>query len=154
MNDQARLQTPFGGLGISCQDEVLTGVEFLAPGAQALAPRTPFAREVCAQLTAYLADAAFRFDLPLKLQGTPHQQRVWQAMCAIPCGQARSYGDVARELHSSALAVGQACGANPIPVIIPCHRIVGKAGIGGFANHREGHLLDIKRWLLAHEGAL
>ncbi len=154
MDHQAKLQTPFGVLGISCTEEALTGIAFLAPGAQAQLPRSAFAREACAQLAAYLNDRDFRFDLPLVLQGTPHQRRVWQAMCAIPRGRVRSYGDVARELGSSALAVGQACGANRFPVIIPCHRIVGAAGIGGFANHRDGYLLDIKRWLLAHEGAL
>jgi methylated-DNA-[protein]-cysteine S-methyltransferase len=154
MDYQARLQTPFGVLGVSCTDEALTGIAFLAPGVKPLPPRAALAREACAQLAAYFGDPDFRFDLPLKLQGTPHQQGVWRAMCAIPRGRVRSYGDVARELHSSALAVGQACGANRIPIVIPCHRIVGKSGLGGFANHRDGYLTDIKRWLLAHEGAL
>ncbi len=154
MDDQARLHTPFGVLGISCSDEALTGISFLAPGSTPFAPRSALAREVCAQLRAYIDDAGYRFDLPLKAEGTPHQRKVWQAMCAIPRGQVRSYGDVARELGSSALAVGQACGANPIPIVIPCHRIVGRSGLGGFANQRDGYLLDIKRWLLAHEGAL
>ncbi len=154
MDYQARLQTPFGVLGISCAGEALTGISFLAPGVASQAARTGVAREVCAQLRAYVADPGFRFDLPLRTAGTPHQQKVWQAMCAIPPGEVRSYGKVAAQLRSSALAVGQACGANPIPIVIPCHRIVGASGIGGFANHREGWLLDIKRWLLRHEGAL
>lgn len=154
MDFQARLKTPFGMLGIRCADGVLTGIEFLALGTKAQAPRDAFAREVCAQLEAYFADPDFRFTLPLRIGGTQHQQKVWRAMRAIPRGQVRSYGDIAAQLHSSPLAVGQACGANPIPVVIPCHRIVGRSGIGGFANHRDGYLLDIKRWLLTHEGAL
>lgn len=154
MDYQAKLKTPFGMLGIRCAGGVLTGIEFLAPGAQAQAPRDAFARKVCAQLEAYCADPDFRFDLPMQTGGTQHQQKVWQAMRAIPRGQVRSYGEVAAQLHSSPLAVGQACGANPIPLVIPCHRIVGKSGLGGFANHRDGYLLDIKRWLLAHEGVL
>lgn len=72
-------------------------------------------------------------------------------MLAIPRGQTRSYGELAAQLKSGAQAVGQACGANPIPVIIPCHRVVGKSGLGGFMRHANGAPLDIKRWLLAHE---
>lgn len=154
MDYQARLQTPFGVLGIACDDEALNGIDFLAPGARPFTPRTEFARAVCEQLSAYLTNPDFRFSLPLLIGGTSHQQSVWDAMRAIPPGQVRSYGDLAAELHSSPLAVGQACGANRIPIVIPCHRIVGKSGIGGFANHRDGYLLDIKRWLLHHEGVL
>lgn len=82
---------------------------------------------------------------------TPHQKKVWQAMLAIPAGQTRTYGEIAVELHSCAQAVGQACGANPIPIVIPCHRVVSKSGLGGFMKHGSGAPLDIKRWLLAHE---
>jgi methylated-DNA-[protein]-cysteine S-methyltransferase len=153
MEYAAKLKTPFGALGILCNDEALTGIEFLAPGTEALRPRNAVARLACEQLSAYLADPDFRFDLPLDFCGTPHQSRVWQAMRAIPRGQVLRYGDIAARLHSSPLAVGQACGANPLPIVIPCHRIVGKSGIGGFANQRDGYLLDIKRWLLAHERA-
>lgn len=154
MDYQAKLKTPFGMLGIRCTEDALTGIEFLAPNAKPQAPRTEFARKVCDQLEAYCDDPDFRFDLPLSTGGTTHQQKVWQVMRKIPRGKVKSYGEVAQALNSSALAVGQACGANPIPVVIPCHRIVGKSGLGGFANHRDGYLLDIKRWLLAHEGAL
>jgi methylated-DNA-[protein]-cysteine S-methyltransferase len=154
MNYQAILQTPFGALGILCNDKALTGIEFLAPGTAALNPRNAVVRLACEQLSAYLADPDFRFDLPLEFSGTTHQMKVWQAMRAIPRGQVQSYGEIAARLHSSPLAVGQACGANHIPIVIPCHRIVGKSGIGGFANHRDGYMLDIKRWLLAHEGVI
>lgn len=154
MDYQARLATPFGMLGIRCAEDALTGIDFLAPDAEPQPPRTVFARKVCEQLDAYIADADFCFDLPFSTRGTAHQERVWRVMRDIPRGQVQSYGAVAQQLHSSALAVGQACGANPIPIVIPCHRIVGKSGLGGFANHRDGYLLDIKRWLLAHEGAL
>ena len=154
MDYQAKLKTPFGMLGIRCTDEALTGIEFMMPNTRPQASRSALAQQVCEQLGAYCADPDFHFDLPLAFEGTPHQRKVWQAMRKIPRGQVRSYGDVAVQIKSSALAVGQACGANPIPVVIPCHRIVGKSGIGGFAHHRDGYLLDIKRWLLAHEGAL
>lgn len=147
----AKLTTPFGVLGILCMEDALTGIDFLAPGTLPQAPSSPFAQAVCKQLAAYFDNPDFHFNLPLKLKGTTHQSKVWQAMCAIPRGQTRQYGELARELASSARAVGQACGANAIPIIIPCHRVVSKAGLGGFAHHRDGYELDIKRWLLKHE---
>lgn len=151
---QAKLLVPFGVLGIQCDDTALTAIDFLPRGEQALAPHAMLAREACAQLEAYLADPGFRFDLPLRTGGTTHQQKVWRAMRAIPRGRVKSYGEVAAALGSSARAVGQACGANPLPVVIPCHRIVGASGLGGFAHRRGGWLLEVKGWLLAHEGAL
>ncbi len=147
----AKLTAPFGVLGILCEDNALTGINFLAPDTLSQAPINPFAQAVCKQLVAYFNNPDFHFNLPLKFNGTTHQSKVWQAICAIPRGQTRQYGELARELASSARAVGQACGANAIPIIIPCHRVVSKAGLGGFAHHRDGYEPDIKRWLLKHE---
>jgi methylated-DNA-[protein]-cysteine S-methyltransferase len=113
----------------------------------------PLAREVCAQLQAYLADPDFRFDLPLRPHGTPYRHRVWQALLEIPSGRTESYGELAQRLDSAPRAVGQACGANPIPIIIPCHRVLARNGLGGFMNHAAGKPLQIKRWLLEHEHA-
>jgi methylated-DNA-[protein]-cysteine S-methyltransferase len=154
MNYQAKLKTPFGVLGIQCTDEKLTGIAFLPPQVKPLPPSNALAREVCKQLSAYLADSNFHFDLPLDLVGTDHQRRVWRAMLKIPRGQVRTYGDVAKEMKSSPRAVGQACGNNPVPVIVPCHRIVGKHGLVGFMHHSGGRATDIKQWLLQHEHAL
>ncbi len=152
MDYQAKLKSPFGVLGIHCTDDTLTGIEFLAPGTKPQLPRNAFAKEVCEQLSAYFTHADFRFNLPLKLGGTEHQNKVWQAMRAIPRGQVRTYGDLAAQIASSPRAIGQACGNNPVAVVVPCHRVVGKAGLGGFMHHSGGYALDIKRWLLAHEG--
>ena len=148
---QAILSTPFGALGICCEDMRLTGINFLASDTLPQVPVSQFAKTVCEQLVAYLNDPNFTFSLPHKLSGTAHQSKVWQAMCAIPRGQTRQYGELAKQLASSPRAVGQACGANPIPIIIPCHRVVSKTGLGGFSHHREGYELGIKRWLLTHE---
>jgi methylated-DNA-[protein]-cysteine S-methyltransferase len=147
----AKLIAPFGVLGISCENGLLAGISFLPAGEPPQEPESDFALAVCQQLSAYFNDPDFRFNLPLKPAGTNHQRKVWQAMCDIPRGQTRQYGELALALHSSAQAVGQACGANPIPIVIPCHRVVSKVGIGGFAHHRDGYELDIKRWLLKHE---
>ena len=151
MNYQAKLTVPFGVLGICCTADALTGIDFLHAGEKPQRATGAFAATVCEQLLRYMENPDVQFTVPLKLNGTPHQLKVWQAMSVIPPGKTRSYGELAAELKSCAQAVGQACGANPIPIIIPCHRIVSKTGLGGFARHTGGDLLDIKRWLLAHE---
>jgi methylated-DNA-[protein]-cysteine S-methyltransferase len=148
---QAKLPVPFGVLGIRCTADALTGIDFLPASEKPQRATSAFAKSVCEQLLCYVEDPSARFSVPLNPGGTPHQNKVWQAMLAIPRGETRSYGELAAELRSGAQAVGQACGANPIPVIIPCHRVVGKAGLGGFMRHASGASLDIKRWLLAHE---
>lgn len=151
MDYQAKLYTPFCMLGIRCTDDALTGIDFLPAHEKTKAPENACADQVCRQLLNYLENPAAVFSIPLNPGGTPHQQKVWQAMLVIPRGQTRSYGELAAELHSGSQAVGQACGANPIPIIIPCHRVLGKSGLGGFMKHASGAPLDIKRWLLAHE---
>ena len=148
---QAKLTVPFGVLGICCTGDALTGIAFLPASEKPQRPISAFAKTVCEQLLRYFENPDVRFSVPLELNGTPHQQKVWQAMCDIPRGETRSYGELAAELKSCAQAVGQACGANPIPIIIPCHRVVGRSGLGGFMRHASGASLDIKRWLLAHE---
>lgn len=148
---QAIIKAPFGVLGICCTENLLTGIDFIAVDAEVQSPQNQFSKTVCKQLSAYFDDPDFQFTLDLKISGTPHQAKVWQAMCAIPRGETMQYGELARELSSSPRAIGQACGANPIPIVIPCHRIVSKTGIGGFAHHRNGYQLDIKHWLLTHE---
>ena len=154
---QACLRTPFATLGITTTDTHVTGVRFLAPTVPAKAPkRDSIAHLACVQLQAYLDNPDFRFDLPYRLSGTRHRLEVWEAMLRIPAGKVLTYGEVARELGSSPRAVGGACGANPIPVIVPCHRIVGaNRSLGGFMGASgEGFETGIKRWLLEHEGAI
>jgi methylated-DNA-[protein]-cysteine S-methyltransferase len=151
MNYQAILHTPFAMLGIHCSADALLGIDFLPMSTAAQQPNSAVAHAVCAQLREYVRDPDAAFDVPLALQGTIHQQKIWRALLAIPRGETRHYGELASELHSAAQAVGQACGANPIPIIIPCHRVVSKTGLGGFMRHADGVSLDIKRWLLAHE---
>lgn len=152
----ACLRTPFATLGITTTATHLTGVRFLAPGTPAKAPKAgSLAHLVCVQIQHYLENGKYAFDLPLQLSGTHHRLAVWEAMQRIPAGGTRTYGDLAKELRSSARAVGGACGANPIPVIVPCHRVIAASGrIGGFMGAKtEGFELGIKRWLLEHEGA-
>ncbi|MGC2520001.1 MAG: methylated-DNA--[protein]-cysteine S-methyltransferase [Burkholderiales bacterium] len=149
---QAKLPAPFALLGIRTEGDVLTEIVFLPKAGSALAPGDRLAARACAQIERYLDDAEFRFDLPLATLGTPFQRRVWAKIAAISPGRTRSYGEIARELRSAPRAVGQACGENHFPLVIPCHRVVAAGAIGGFAHRQAGFPLAVKRWLLAHEG--
>lgn len=154
MDYQAKLSAPFGVLGIRCTESALTGIDFLSACEEPQRAIGALAETACEQLLQYLGNPDMQFSIPLELQGTSHQQKVWQALRAIPRGRTRCYGELATELQSCAQAIGQACGANPIPIIIPCHRVVGKADLGGFMKHADGDSLNIKRWLLAHESII
>lgn len=151
-NYQAKIRIPCAVLGIRTVDDTLSGVEFLSLQETLQAPNDAFTHLVCQQIAAYLRDPDFSFDVPLLLSGTPHQSKVWQALRTIPRGQAQTYGALARQLGSSPRAVGGACGDNPIPLFIPCHRVVAQKSAGGFMHHASGAPLDIKQWLLQHEG--
>jgi len=111
---------------------------------------TPLLRMASDQLAEYFAGKRAAFTLPLRVEGSAAQQAVCNAMCAIAQGETRTYGDLARDLGLSAQAVGQLCGGNPIPVIVPCHRVLGATGLGGFSA-RGG--VETKVWLLRHERA-
>ena len=150
----AKLEGPFAVLGIRTRAERLTEIEYLPLGAATLKPIDAFSREACRQLRAYFRDAEFRFDISFEWQGTGYQQRVWEAIRAIPRGHTLSYQEVAHQIGSAPRPVGTACGANKIPLLIPCHRVVGSGGLGGFMHSRTGKPLEIKRWLLRHEGVL
>lgn len=148
------LDTPPGRLGIRLQGGRVVRVDWLAQGRQTRAPATAFARRVGAEFAAYFRDGGFRFTLPVTIPGgTPFQQRVWRALADLPPGAVRTYGELARSLGSGARAVGNACRHNPLAVIIPCHRVVGANGLGGYAGHTRGAGLERKRWLLAHEAS-
>ena len=149
---QAVVAAPGFALGVQCSDEEITAIDFIEPRPEQ-APATPLAAEAVRQLRAYLANPGFAFGLPLRPAGTTFQRRVWEQISAIPTGQTHTYGQLAKCLKNAPRAVGQACGANPYPVVVPCHRVVATGGgLGGFARERGGFLLDVKRWLLKHEG--
>ena len=149
---QAILIAPFAMLGIRTEEDWLTGIDYLSLDTSPLEPQNPLAREVCQQLNEYLINPNFKFDLSLHIGGTTHQRKVWQAIQTIPSGLTRSYADIATQLHSAPRAVGQACGANRLPLVIPCHRVIAKnGGLGGFMNASDGIPIVIKSWLLRHE---
>ena len=152
----AIVAAPFGAMGIRSADGALQELVYLPAHYAEKAPQDAVSEQVAVQVVRYFADADFRFDLPLASAGTAFQRKVWDSIRAIPRGGVRTYGQLAKLLESHPRAVGQACGANWFPLVIPCHRVTGAAGLGGFANHDDEHgfHLGVKRWLLRHEGAL
>ncbi len=148
----ALLSTPVGLLGVVLDGDMLVAVERVDESPLVAEPQEPLAAEAIRQLEAYFNNAQFSFDLPLLLVGSEFQQAVWRQLQQIKPGQVKTYGDIARELNSSPRAVGGACRANPLPVIIPCHRVVARNGIGGYGGATAGQKLQQKRWLLTHEG--
>jgi len=155
MNYDAILPAPFGALGVRINGETLIGLEFLPPGTPLQDTNQPFIKQIADQLAAFYADPEYRFTLPMAPNGSAFRHKVWQALANIPAGSTRTYGEVARQLGSGPRAVGQAVGDNPIPIIIPCHRVIAADGsLGGFMHSRTGYSQDIKRWLLRHEHVL
>jgi methylated-DNA-[protein]-cysteine S-methyltransferase len=148
-----RLPTCVLGLRISLKGEIQE-IHFLPPETQLDSPSAPLIQRFIAEIAAYRDNPAHAFSLPLAQRGTAFQQRVWQSIRAIPPGQTRHYGELAYYLDSAARAVGQACGANPFPLVTPCHRVLAKSGLGGFAHAQNGWLLETKLWLLQHEQAI
>ena len=138
-------------VAVATHDERVVEIRFLPPGSSEVPPTNALAERAARQLERYRDDPDAKFDLPVVVKGSTLQRAVWDAMCAIPRGKTRTYGDIARELRADARDIGQACGDNHLPLVIPCHRVVAADGIGGFGHASGGYLLEVKRWLLMHE---
>lgn len=164
------VSSPLGSLTVTATETAIVKLDWGSRGASRpsfAADETPataanLLAEAARQLEIYFRDGKFQFNLPLEPAGTDFQRAVWDFMLAIPAGRTRSYGEAASAVTSvsaanaetntpNARAVGSACGANPIPVIIPCHRILAAGGDAGGYSGKGG--LETKRWLLRHEGA-
>jgi methylated-DNA-[protein]-cysteine S-methyltransferase len=150
----AKLRAPFSALGIRSSGSHITDIAFLPLKEKESAPADALSERTMRELNRYLDDPQFSFTVPILPHGTLFQQRVWRALQAIPVGVTQTYGDLAKRLKSAPRAVGGACGANPVVLIIPCHRIVAQHSLGGFMHAGDGEPLSIKRWLLKHENAL
>jgi O-6-methylguanine DNA methyltransferase len=160
------LDTPIGVLWMACSEQGICKVLFPSEGAKAVLDRwiavhmpaheltttSALLERASAELSEYFAGTRHEFTLPLDFQGSSFHQRVWLALTQIPYGHTVSYGNLARSLGApkAARAVGAACGANPVPIIAPCHRVLGSDG----SLHGFGGGLPVKAWLLRHEGLL
>lgn len=160
---ETRYATPFAVLGIVTDGKVLTSVRYLPRSTAQAAPQDRVAERACREIERYLADPDYLFTLPYRLEGTSFQCRVWREIEKLrekPCGKncpikTITYGVMAQRLRSGPRAVGGACGANPIPLIVPCHRVLAAGGgLGGFMGGKDPFPLSVKRWLLRHEGIL
>lgn len=145
---QVSLHTPVGDITVSALDDAIVALDW---GWSSMHTPSPLLERARDWLNGFFDGDTGAPDLPLRPDGSAFQKRVWEAMTAIPSGRTRSYGELARELDSAAQAVGNACGANPIPILIPCHRVVGASGLGGYSG---GDGLGTKTALLRLEGAL
>ena len=153
------ISAPFGRLGV--QTELVDGslmiskIDYLPPNAALIPPGNALAKAFLKQCTQYFNDASSIFDVPLKPAGTAHQQKVWNTTLGIEAGKTITYGEIAKKIKSGPRAVGTACGANPYPLVTPCHRVVSAQGLGGFMKEDSpGFYRQIKIWLLKHEGVL
>ena len=140
-------------VGVKTRDERVVEIRYLPHSSSVISPKNPLAERAAKQLERYRDNPDTTFDLPLLIEGSELQRGVWDAMCAIPRGRTRTYGELARELGADARDIGQCCGDNKLPIVIPCHRVVAADGIGGFGHATSGYLLEAKRWLLMHEAA-
>jgi len=143
--------SPVGPLTLFEHDGKIVAVEWGWPP-ETIEPPSPLLECARDQIEAYFDGRLKEFDLPLDPAGTPFQKKVWQALAAIPFGATRSYAELAAELGTAPRALGGACGRNPLPILIPCHRVLAtKGGMGGYSG-MDG--IETKRFLLTLEGAL
>ena len=149
MTEALTVPSPVGPLTLFTDGTAITRVSFADRGSDS---DHPLLQEAATQLADYFAGRRQDFDLPFDTSGNDFQSRVCRAMSAIPQGQTRTYGEIANDLDSSARAVGRACGANPIPVLVPCHRVL--AANGGLGGYSGAGGLKTKLFLLKHERAL
>jgi methylated-DNA-[protein]-cysteine S-methyltransferase len=153
----AMVPAPFGGIRLSASAGILVGIDVVpAHAVENDGAGPPWAdgslREAAEQMLRYLKQPGSDLVLPMRLQGTPFQQRIWQELREIPAGRTITYGSLAKRLETGPRAVASACKSNRFPIIIPCHRVVSADGLGGYCGETEGPMLEIKRWLLRHEG--
>jgi len=149
---QAIFSLPVGKLGVQTRNNKLVGLSFLDNKTPDIAPENDLAKKVIKQIRLYLKDPGWEFDLPCESDGTTHQNAVWAQLKKLKPGETITYGEMADALESGARAVGNACRSNPLPIIVPCHRVIAKNDIGGFDGDRKNGKVSIKSWLLKHEG--
>ena len=159
MRWDAIIEFPKMKVGIATRDvdgnPCVAGIRYLPLATGSQSPENALAERAVRQLEHYREDPDAKFDLPLLIEGSAFQRRLWDALREIPRGRTLTYGELARKMggtdFESARAVGQACGDNRLPIVIPCHRVVAADGLGGFGHATDGFLLEAKRWLLMHE---
>jgi len=147
-----RVTFPFAVLGIRTYKSALIGLDFLPKGSLEEFSNSAIGHQVRDALFEYLDNPRNSHDVVLASEGTDYQKRVWNAIRDIPLGEVRTYSELALQLNSSPRAIANACRRNKIPILIPCHRVIGKNNLGGYFGETKGDMLAAKIWLLEHEG--
>ncbi len=154
------VNSPVGYLGLQLDGQTLIGIEFLGRRLSSTQKTclnklsNASVERIQSSLNDYFLNPENARPPVTSLNGTEFQKKVWRVLAQIKSGKTRTYGDIAGEIKSSARAVGNACRRNPIPIFIPCHRVVSASGRGGFMGKTSGEAMDIKEWLLANEQSL
>jgi methylated-DNA-[protein]-cysteine S-methyltransferase len=145
------LPSPIGQLGLNISTKGIQRLFYIQSKQDSCIPITGFGATVHRQIMEYFELQRTEFDLPIDIQGSIYQHKVWREVAKISYGESQTYGDIAKAINSGPRAVGNACRHNPVPIIIPCHRVVKKGGIGGYCGSVGGKEIQQKDWLLRHE---
>lgn len=147
---QETTPSPLGNIQLTFNDDKLISINYTATKSNNQ-PQNQLTTKTINELNKYFNNPNYKFNIDLELNGTPFQQKVWQALQKIPTGKLVTYGDLAKQLNTSPRAIGNACRSNPIPIIIPCHRVVAQNDLGGYSGKQHGKMMNIKKWLIQHE---
>lgn len=145
------LPSPLGMLGLDLSEKGVRRLSYLDSRLDPQLPESGLAFSAYQQLNEYFELTRTDFDLPIDIIGTEFQNKVWEQVSRIPFGESRTYGEIAKTILSGPRAVGNACRSNPVPIIVPCHRVVKKNQLGGYCGSLEGRQIQHKDWLLKHE---
>lgn len=154
----AVIKSPIGNLAVVCRGQKkleITSIQYLLTKTPSKTPSDPAEKTLILSLQKdlekYWQNPKHKFTVPLAPEGTSLQKRVWKALQKIPSGKTITYGELALQIGTGARVIGNACRKNPILILIPCHRVVAKNGLGGFGGDTSGKLIDNKKYLLRHE---
>lgn len=145
------IDSPLGKLGLTIVGSTLVGIQFLPSSTPLLVAQDLSARKIVAAIQNYFCNPKLQFKFKVQAQGTPLQQKIWRTLQKIPCGKTITYGELAQKISTSPRVIGNACRHNPIPIVIPCHRVVAKNTLGGYCGKTDNDFLKIKKWMLLHE---
>lgn len=150
-NNRSVIDTPIGKVEIIAIDKQVVRIDYLPAKSRLISPQDPIGQKAAVGIQKYFSDPKTKFNLDFHLVGTDLQKKIWRFLLKIPVGKTITYGELAKKIETSPRVIGNACRRNPIPIVIPCHRVVAKNGIGGYGGKKGGAKLKIKKWLLKHE---
>ena len=147
------MKLPFAVIGLAFDDDVLISVDYLESDSTPITSTNKTIKHVCNQINDYCCGTlkGSQFDVSIRISGTAFQIKVWSQLQKIAYGQVRTYGEIAKNLKTSPRAVGNACRANPVALLVPCHRVISASGMGGYLGETDDSMVAIKRWLLDRE---